>query len=387
MRIIYFTTSCQKEDYIMFSEKWNTTLNTTIQNVHNRIIRALALTHEVDVISIRPFSKKYCDLKSLPNDQNQEGKITWHYLTIKRNKIARFISSKNQAKKLVAKMDLKNTIIITDTLNPYILNSSVTIAKKYHLPIVGICINTPSGIHNTGRSYTNFLLSLAKDLSGYIVSTSGLDELYNQENRASMVLEGILDDKFKQIETPDYGKYIFYNGSLEAKYGIYDLIKAFNELNRDDIKLLIAGYHSFEQEKFDKAINENKNIVYLGMLNNDEILSYENKSLVNVNPRPYSEDYDRYLIPVSMIDYLGSNSITVSVKNSKLQPLFNDCCIWIDSSDKDDLVNGINKALNMGKEREQMIKKANAEANKQFSMSVINKKIILFLKQFLRQKD
>ena len=89
-----------------------------------------------------------------------------------------------------------------------------------------------------------------------------------------------------------------------------------------------------------------------------------------------------------MIDYLGSNSITVSVKNSKLQQYFNNDCIWVNSSDLVDLVNGLNKALSLKKdEREQMIKRANADANKLYSMNVVNRKTILFLKQFLKQKD
>ena len=387
MKIIYFTTACEKKDYISFANNWNTTLNTSIQNLHNRLIRSLALTHEVDVISIRPFSRRYCKLKYLPSALTQEGKITWHYLQIKRNKIIRFYSSKCQAKKLLSKMNLKNSIILTDTLNPYILNSSVSIAKKYHLPIVGICNNTPSGIHNTGRSYTQFLLSMANNLSGYIAMTPGLNELYNEQSRASMILEGVCENKYQQIDIKERGKYIFYNGSLEEKYGVYDLINAFNSLNRKDIKLFISGYHSFDENKFNKEIAKNKDIVYLGMLDNDSILSYENNALVNVNPRPYSEDYDRYLIPVNMIDYLSSNAITVSVKNNRLQKYFGDGCIWINSSEKEDLVNGLIKAIEMGKEKEQIIKKTNNDINKQYSMNNINRKVILFLKQFLKQKD
>lgn len=388
MKIIYFTTACEKDDYISFSKNWNTSLNTAIQSFHNRLIRALALTHEVDVISIRPFSRKYCSLKTLPSGQTQEGKITWQYLKIKRFKLARFISSSKQAKKLVSKKNLKDCIIMTDTLNPYILNSSVSIARKYHLPIIGVCINTPSGIHNTGRSYTQFLLSMADDLSGYVTLTSGLNELYNENSRASLVFEGVLENKIKDQPIKNKGHYIFYNGSLEEKYGVYNLIKAFNSLDQNNLKLFISGYHSFEEKKFKKAIESNPNIEYLGMLDNDTILSYENNALVNVNPRPYSEDYDRYLIPVNMIDYLGSNAITVSVRNSKLQPVFKDDCIWIDSGDEEDLVEGINKAINLSKsEREQMIKKANSDANKMYSMNTINRRLILFLKQFLKQKE
>ena len=387
MKIIYFTTACEKEDYVSFSKNWNTTLNTSIQNLHNRLIRSLAMTHEVEVISIRPFSKKYCKLRGLPAAVTPEGKITWHYLEIKRHKVARFLSAQKQAKKLLSKMNLKDCIIMTDTLNPYILNSSVSLAKKFNLPIIGICNNTPSGIHNTGKSYTTFLLSMADNLTGYITLTSGLNELYNEKSRASILLEGIVESKIKEIDTSKYGQYLFYNGSLEEKYGVFDLIKAFNALENKELKLVITGYHSFEEEKFKKAIESNENIIYLGMSNADEILALENGSVANINPRPYTEDYDRYLIPVNMLDYLNSNSIAVSVKNNKLQKHFPDDCIWVNSSDTEDLVNGINAALKLNGEREKMIKKANADVIKAYSMPVVNKRLILFLKQFLKQKE
>ena len=388
MKIIYFTTACEKEDYVSFSQSWNTSLNTHIQNLHNRIIRSLAMTHEVEVISIRPFSKRYCKLRKLASAKTSEGKITWNYLDIKRHKVSRFISARRQAKKLLSKMNLKDCIILTDTLNPYILNSSTSLAKKYHLPIIGVCINTPSGIHNTGKSYTTFLLSMSDDLSGYITLTSGLNELYNENSRASILLEGVIESKFKEVDVSQYDKYLFYNGSLEEKYGIYDLINAYNALNRDDLKLVIAGYHSFEENRFKKAVESNPNIIYVGMSNADEILSLERGALLNINPRPYSEDFDRYLIPVNMLDYLSSNSLTVSVKNSKLQKYFDDDCIWVNSSDTEDLVAGINKALALSEEeRAKMIKKATNDMNKAYSMAVVNKKLILFLKQFLKQKD
>ena len=389
MRIIYFTTACEKEDYIEFAQNWNTSLNTSIQNLHNRLIRSLAITHEVEVISVRPFSKEYCNLRKLTPFETQEGKINWHYLEIKRNKIRRFLSAQRQAKRLLAKMNLKDCIILTDTLNPYLLNSSVSMAKKFHLPIIGVCINTPSGIHNTGKSYTKLLLAMSDNLTGYITLTPGLNDLYNEESRASMVFEGIQENKFKDEDySLKYGRYIFYNGSLEEKYGIYDLIEAFKALDEPNLKLIITGYHDFSSEKLKNAIDSNLNIINLGMSNADEILSLANHSVLNINPRPYSEDYDRYLIPVNLIDYLGSNSITVSVRNSKLQPYFPDDCIWVNSSEKEDLIRGMRRALTMNKsERDMMIKKATMDVNKLYSMNSINRKTILFLKQFLKQKD
>ena len=383
MKIIYFTTACEKEDYIAFCKNWRVSLNSTIQNLHNRLIRSLALTHRVEVISVRPFSKKNCDLKMLPASTTQEGNITWHYLQIKRNRLLRYISAKKQAAKLLSKMDLDDSIILTDTLNPYILNSSTSLAVKHNLPIIGVCNNTPSGIHNTGRSYTMFLLNAAMDLSGYITLTSGLNELFNEHNRANMTFEGILEDSYKQVDVSKYGRYLFYNGNLEEKYGVYDLISAFKDIKDPDLKLIISGYHA-DDNRIKNAI-EGSNIINLGMIDLDEIMSLENGSIANINPRPYSEDYDRYLIPNNTMDYLGSNSITISVRNSKLKQNFSEGVIWLDSSEKEDLLNGINKALSFSKEeRERIIKKTKETANELYLSTAMNKRMVLFLKQFIK---
>lgn len=387
MKIIYFTTACEKDYYDSFIYNWNSSLNTSIQSLHNRLIRSLAITHEVEVISMRPFSRKYCKFKMLPGNTVQEGKITWHYLEIKRNKLIRNSSLKGQAKKILSKMNLKDCIILTDTLNPFLLKCSTSFAKSFNLPIIGVCNNTPSGIHDTGVSYTRFLHSLADDLSGYISLTSALNELFNKQNRANLTIEGVIENKYRNIDVKQYGKYLFYYGDLEEKYGVYELINAFNELNKSDINLVIAGYHGSD-DRLNQIVNEHPNVKYLKMITSDLALSLANNSILNINPRPYSEDYDRYLIPCIVLDYLNTNSLTLSVRNSSLQKYLADDAIWVDSGEKDDLISGINQALKMNKEdKETIIKKANADVNKLYSMSAINHKTILFLKQFLKQRD
>ena len=386
MKIIYFTTALKKEDYVAFSSAWES-LNTSIQNLHNRLIRALALTHEVEVISIRPFSRRYCKLRKLEPETKVEGKITWHYVGIKRLKIARNISVKAQCKKIVNNIELNDAIIITDTLNPNVLANAIGIAKKKNLPIIGVCTNTPSIINSTGPSYTKSLLNKAGNLSGYITLTPGLNELFNKSNRANMSFEGILDTKAVAKNKNHYGQYIFYNGSLEERFGVYELIKAFKELDNPNINLYISGYHG-NKEHLSKVINGSHNIINMGMLQSDDVISLANQSLVNINPCPYSEDYDRYLIPDSLVDYLSADSILVSVRNRHFKKYFDSDAIWIKSNEIYDLLKGLKAALNMNKtERSETIKKANADANKIYSMQMINRRTILFLKQFLKQKD
>ena len=387
MRIIYFTTACKKEDYVSFSKMWDSSLNASIQNLHNRFIRSLALTHEVEVFSMRPFSRRYCKLKKLDAETKQEGKITWHYLEIKRNKLLRYSTVTKQCNKILSKMNLKDCIIITDTLNPNVLRNSTKFAKKYNLPIIGVCNNTPSSIHNTGKSYATSILSLAENLSGYITLTQGLNTLYNTYNRANLSFEGVLDDNVVINKENEYGDYIFFNGSLEPNHGIVQLILAFRELDNPKLKLIISGYYP-DNETLIKVIHNNQNVINLGNIPSDEVISLASHSLLNVNPLPFTEDFDRYYVPANLVDYFNSNSIVVSVRNRQFMKSFKDDAIWVEDCEIYDLLKGLKAGLSLTKEnRAEMIKKANADVNKLYSMSVINRRTILFLKQFLKQKE
>lgn len=387
MKIIYFTTACKKEDYVSFSKMWDSSLNASIQNLHNRFIRSLALTHEVEVFSMRPFSRRCCKLNKLDAETKQEGKITWHYLEIKRNKLLRYSTVTKQCNKILSKMNLKDCIIITDTLNPNVLRNSTKFAKKYNLPIIGVCNNTPSSIHNTGKSYATSILSLAEDLSGYIALTPGLNTLYNKYNRAYMTFEGILDDVAVKNKNNEYGNYIFFNGSLDPNHGIVHLILAFRELDNPNLKLIISGYYP-DNETLIKVIHGNQNVINLGNIPSDEVISLASHSLLNVNPLPFTEDFDRYYVPTNLVDCFNSNSIVVSVRNRQFMKSFKNDAIWVEDCEIYDLLKGLKAGLSLTKEnRADMIKKANADVNKLYSMSVINRRTILFLKQFLKQKD
>lgn len=366
---------------------WDSSLNASIQNLHNRFIRSLALTHEVEVFSMRPFSRRYCKLKKLDAETKQEGKITWHYLEIKRNKLLRYSTVTKQCNKILSKMNLKDCIIITDTLNPNVLRNSTKFAKKYNLPIIGVCNNTPSSIHNTGKSYATSILSLAENLSGYITLTQGLNTLYNTYNRANLSFEGVLDDNAVINKENEYGDYIFFNGSLEPNHGIVQLILAFRELDNPKLKLIISGYYP-DNETLIRVIHNNQNVINLGNIPSDEVISLASHSLLNVNPLPFTEDFDRYYVPANLVDYFNSNSIVVSVRNRQFMKSFKDDAIWVEDCEIYDLLKGLKAGLALSKEnRTDMIKKANADVNKLYSMSVINRRTILFLKQFLKQKE
>ena len=166
---------------------------------------------------------------------------------------------------------------------------------------------------------------------------------------------------------------------------------AFKRLDNPNLKLLISGYYS--DEEVQKTAESIKNIIILGNIPSDEVIALANNSRLNVNPLPFSEDSDRYFVPANLVDYFNSKSVVLSVRNRRFKKYFENDAIWVESEETiegltNNLLEGIKAGLSLGKEnRAEMIKKANADANKLYSMSVINKRTILFLKQFLKQKE
>ena len=383
MRIIYITTSIEENDYQDFTKSWFISLNPSNQNFHNKIIRSLANQNIVDVLSIRPFSKKHCKLKRLSSDEKIIGNIHYHYLKITRNKYLRSLSISKQANKLVSTFVENQELIVTDTINPRCVQLANHLNKKFKLPVIGICTDSPSNISGTSKAYATYLLNNTKHFDGYITLTEALNNLYNQNKKPSVTFEGIIESE-SQVTSIVKGKYLFFGGALLPRYGVYQLIEAFKQVDKKDISLLICGHHE-NKELLDAAIGEDNRIKFLGLLPVKEVLSLEANAIANINPRPFTQDLDRLSIPSKTLEYLASGSVTISVKNTELEKRFKDCAIWANSGSAEDLLLAINKVLSMSEEeRKNMAINAKNTANSLYSIKKIGESLTDFLLNFIQ---
>lgn len=384
MKIIYVTTAIDADDYKSFVSLWSKKPNPSNQNFHNKMIRALAINNEVEVVSIRPFSRKLVALKYLSKEEKTQGNISWHYLSIKGNKIARFLKVKKNCLKALKKSENKDAIIITDTINRNCLTGALAISKSYKIPVIGICTDSPSNITGTYRSYTMFLLKRAAKCHGFIALTEGLNSLFNENNHPHIVIEGIVDQCNVTPHQEDK-PYFFFGGSLLPRYGINELVDGFNSLNRDDIKLIIAG-HSGNDAILNNKIKDNPNINFIGTMDVMDVLSYEAGAIANINPRPFSEDLDRFSVPSKTIEYLTSGVPTISIRNSILKQYFEDVIIWVNESTSETLKEAMENVLNSSsEERMELGMKAKEKVQEYFSMDKVSRKISDFLITFLQK--
>ena len=384
MKIIYVTTSLEENDYVEFNKHWKVSLNPSNQNFHNKMIRALSIDNEIDVISIRPFSKTNCNLFHLKAEEKTVGNITYHYLKIKRTRLFRVWAIKKQVKALLEKEDLSNTIVIADTINPKCVNVANHIKKLFHCQVVGICTDSPSNITGTTRSYTMYLLHQCQKMDGFITLTEGLNLLYNPSDKKHLTIEGVVESESYQNNIPVEGKYIFFGGALLPRYGVYNLIEAFKLVSQEDISLIICGHHANE-EQINASIDGDNRIKYLGILPVKEVLAFEQHSIANINPRPFTQDLDRLSIPSKTLEYLASGCLTISVKNTELEKNFKNLAIWAKSGSVNDLYSAIESALKMSdEERKNLANKAKNVAISNYSIEKVGESITDFLSLFLQ---
>ena len=384
MKIVYFTTAQEEKDFREFITYWKIPLNASNQNFHNKMIRSLSIKNKVEVISIRPFSLSKTTITGLKKETKEDGNITWHYIKRAGGKVLRTLIIAPQVKAILKKMDLKNTIFLTDSINTHVVRTATKMGETFKVPVIGICTDSPSNISGTRRSYTLNILKYARKFSGYLALTEGLKDLFNTEDKPSYIFEGLVEDRKFPKTSEKKNPYFFFGGALMEKYGVYQLIEAFKILKPKDIDLYICGHHG-DKEMIKSAIKGNQRIKYLGLLNVNKVMEYEQKALACINPRPFTEDLDRFSIPSKTLEYMAMGRPVISVKNSALKEKFPNELIWLEGANESDLVHGMKEVLKMSEaERDELGRKAKNRVLQLYSLEALSNNVQPFLEQFVR---
>ena len=371
-KVIYFTNAVNPKYFIEYLKDWNVSPNLSNQNFHSKLIKALSLYFEVEVISVRPINKNY-KYASLNSFEFKEDNISWKYPKVSTNKIVKFLFLNKRIKDVLS-LDKEEAVIFVDALNLSLVKEAKKLADKHHYKIFGVCTDNPYNISFVKKSYTNKLMHTCHSFDGYIVLTEAINNLYNKDNKPYIVIDGV-NEEIKDIKPSSIkGDYIYFGGSLMKEYGLYDLIDAYKSLKLKDIKLVICGHH-LVNDLFDK-IKDNKNVVYLGPVSYEENLSLVKGALLSVNPRPINPKIDEYSIPSKTLECLSIGTLNITVKNELLMKNYSDCVIWAKSSNSNDLAESIKKALELSKkEKDSMIKKGKEKVMERTSLEVIGKSI------------
>ena len=321
MRIAYFTTAQDYEEFKSFCIEKGRNANTSNQVFHNNMIECLAMTNEVEV-----FSTRYDAASENEAFTKKVGNVTWHYLKTKKDKYANNSSQISEIKKTVIRCD----IALTGTVNPRCIKIAKTYARKNGIQLIGVVTDSPYNITNSQKFYSWLTLHYAKKCDAYICLTPALNKLFNPRKRNSIIMQGLSKKDVEDSNPPVDYQYFFYAGTLLPKYGVVDLVKAFDQFKGYPVKLVIAGHH--KNAIFERAIENNPQIVFLGSVDNSVVLNYESHAVANINPRPFMSNIDKLSIPSKVIEYLSKDTVIISGYSSLLKDKFLNSILWIDEN-------------------------------------------------------
>ena len=225
-----------------------------------------------------------------------------------------------RAKKILKKAaDDKTEIIIYSAYMPFL-------KAAYRLPqaikITAIVTDLPefydlgetTQIHKVMRALQNRMVyKYLKRVNRFVVLTKQMCEPLRVGERPWICIEGICNtDCRTPAVTRNSQKAILYSGTLHYRYGIKNLLTAFEEIN-DDIELWICGGGEAESE-IRALVAKDKRIKFFGLCTQNEVAELRSRASILVNPRTNDGEYTAYSFPSKTMEYMTSGEPIVMYK-------------------------------------------------------------------------
>lgn len=202
------------------------------------------------------------------------------------------------------------------------------------------------------------------------------------ENRPYIVIEGIYNDQNLIANQPKESKItLFYSGTLAIRYGILDLMEAFNQIKNQNYVLWICG-DGDGKEQVQKAADTDTRIKYFGQLPNEDVQILQRKATILVNPRKNDEEFTKYSFPSKTMEYLASGTPTIMYRLDGVPAEYYDYCFVPEEQSVKGLKDEIIAVAELtNQQREEFGQKARGFILKNKTPAVQTKKMIEMLKK------
>jgi glycosyltransferase involved in cell wall biosynthesis len=190
----------------------------------------------------------------------------------------------------------------------------------------------------------NFFL---KCVDKYVLLSEQMKELSDVSEKDFCVIDGLFDENdFKATLINDNTvndlsyKTIVYTGSLHEEYGICTLIKAFRLIDDSNYRLVIAGAGN-ALETVLKYCDQDKRIIYKGILNKIEVRNLQCSATVLINPRSNLGIDAKYCFPSKTIEYMLAGRPVIMCKLDGMEDSYNDIIYHLDTHSEHAMMNSI----------------------------------------------
>jgi glycosyltransferase involved in cell wall biosynthesis len=220
---------------------------------------------------------------------------------------------------------VKITLIVTDLPEYYDLTASSNQMKKYLRAI-----------------YNQFIYASLKRIDSFVILTEEMRIPLAIGERPYIVIEGIVNDTLRlhPTEINEGKKILLYTGTLNYKFGIMNLLKAFRLIEKEDYELWICGSGEAEKEIISMS-KVDRRIKYFGYVTKNEIYELQQKATLLINPRTNDGEYTKYSFPSKTMEYMLSGKPVLMYKLDGIPGEYDQYLYYINGSDPKDIADRI----------------------------------------------
>ena len=354
----------EKKDEIFFNSKNNMQEAANVLQWHLYNGLSYNLNKRIKIFNILPigsypqYYKKIFIKKEIFDTKFDKNNINIGFCNIKG--LRRFFQEKNiyyEIKKWCDNNDSKK-ILFVYTINPTFISVISKIKDNFeNIKICAIVADLPNMVSlSKNRSIFRYIyekkyvkknISYLSLIDYYVLLTEHMAN-YLKIKQPYCIIEGISTQINYSISNNSFtttDKVILYAGTLHKRFGIMNLLYAFEKLNDQNIKLIICGTGDCENE-IKQISKKNKNVLFLGQLSRDEVINLQKKSTALINPRQNQEEFTKYSFPSKNLEYLSTGVPLIAYKLDGIPNEYDEYINYVPDNSIDSLVYTIKKVCN-----------------------------------------
>lgn len=254
-------------------------------------------------------------------------------------------SIKRELKKFIKKESKRKVIIVYSPHTPFL---QAAIDAKIKNPSIHICLIVPDlpQFMNLSSKKTTIYQKLkyidikifnknSKYVDSFVILTKAMKEILEIGDRPFEVIEGMVNlNEFTnsngRVHKEDVVN-VVYTGTLNEKFGVINLVKAFHDIESPNIRLSICGKGDSEDIIKSYAERDNR-IHFMGQLTNEEALKLQANATVLVNPRQADEEYTKYSFPSKNMEYLLSGVPVIAYNLEGIPKEYSEYLIYVEDN-------------------------------------------------------
>jgi len=405
MKILYYGTVCDLQGYERLLSRCSIKPSIATIVFETALLEGFAQNGaDVEIISC-PMISNWRDSKLFYWGRKQE-KLTCGYTctwlrtcnVMFLKQISRCIDGRKAIKQWLRENGGETCVILSYGVSPFLTKEIIRLSRKYGVKTCAIVPDLPrdmflnSSVHTfkawLRQKYLKPTLRIQGKYDGYVYLTEAMSQIINP-NKPYIVMEGIMNGRVSLDvqEKKSDPRAIMYAGGLNEKYGVLNLIDAFESAALSNTELWLFGDGN-AVERIKARAERNPAIRFWGRRDRDEILAYEKRATLLVNPRSTKDDFTKYSFPSKTIEYMQSGTPLLTTKLQGIPDEYFEYVFSVENNDPFALCDAIKAVMQLPEtELAEMGLRASRFVEEIKNPQVQSRRIITFLLELVEHKN